>query len=45
MPPWIGYWETTSPKTSDTVNWPAPTISSHQIEGGPPVAIATAKSE
>ncbi len=41
----MGYCDTTSPKTSETVNCPAPTITSHQMEGGPPVAIAVAKSE
>ena len=36
MPPWIGYCDTTSPNTSETSSWPAPTMTIHQIEGGPP---------
>ena len=37
MPPWIGYCETTSPNTSETRSWPAPTMTIQKIEGGPPV--------
>ncbi len=32
MPPAIGYWETTSPKTSATSSWPAPTMKIQKIE-------------
>ena len=45
MPPAIGYWETTSPKTSATRSCPVPTMTSQKIEGGPPVLNARAKSE
>ncbi len=45
MPPWIGYCETTSPKTSETRNWPPATMKIQKIEGGPPVAMEMAKSE
>ena len=45
MPPWIGYCDTTSPNTSETSSWPAPTMTIHQIEGGPPTVSASANSE
>jgi hypothetical protein len=44
MPPAIGNWETTSPKTRTTMSWPATTIGTAQNDAPPPVASAYAKS-
>jgi hypothetical protein len=45
MPPASGYCDTTSPKTNATSSWPMPTITIHQIAGGPPMARLNANSE